>query len=396
MDFGFTEEEEKFRREVREFLERECTEEFQAEYEETGERWGREGVCMEITRKLADRGWLTLHWPKEYGGGGASIIYQFILNEEIGYAGVPTGGHRHGINLVGPTLMVHGSEEQKKKHLGAIARTEVVWCEGLSEPEAGSDLAALRTRAVRKGDEYIINGQKVWTTLAHKANWMYLVARTNPEASKTRGISYFLLDMKTPGVEVRPILNMFGSHDFNEVFFDDVRVPAENLVGGENNGWAVVNTLLEVEHSGVGQAAECRRSLDDLIQFCKETKLNGEPLANDPIIRSKLAQMEIEVEVNRMMCYHVGWMQSKGMHSPLEGPMNKASGTELEVRLSKVGMDILGLYGPLNKNSKWARLKGRIEYKIMYNLGQTIAGGTTEIQKYIMATRGLGLPRGPR
>ena len=351
---------------------------------------------MELTKKLADKGWLTFHWPKEYGGGGASIIEQFIFNDEIGYAEVPTGGHRHGINFVGPTLMVHGSEEQKKKYLVPIARAEVVWCEGLSEPEAGSDLASIRTRAVRKGDDYILNGQKVWTTLAHHADWIYLVARTNPDVSNTRGISYFVLDMKTPGVEVRPLLNMFGSHDFNEVFFSDVRVPAENLIGGENNGWTVVNTLLEVEHSGVGQAAGCRRTLDDLIQFCKETKFNGEPLASDPTIRNKLAEMAVEVEVYRMMCCRVGWMQSKGMHTPLEGPMNKAFGTELDVRLAKVGMDILGLYGPLHKESKWVRLKGEIEYKSMYNLGQTIAGGTTEIQKYIMAVRGLGLPRGPR
>jgi len=390
MDFSFTEEEERFRAEVRGFLEKEVTEELLRDLEERGEV----DFSREFTKKLAKKGWLAMSWPKEYGGGGASMMEQLIFSEELGYHHAPSGAHRQGINLIGPCLIVHGTEEQKEKHLKAITRGEVVWCQGFSEPNAGSDLASLQCRAVADGDDYVIDGQKVWTTNAHRADWCHLLTRTDPDAPRHRGISYFLVDMKSPGISVRPLINMLASHDFNEVFLDNVRVPKENMIGEKNQGWYVSQTTLNFERSGIAVPASARRTLEQLVEYAKETKRNGKPLAEDPIIRHKLSEMAVEIEVGRMIAYRVAWMQSKGLIPSYEASMSKLYGTELVKSLGDIGMQIMGLYSQLETGSKWVPLRGRIERAYLFSLGATIAMGTSEIMKNIIAVRGLELPRG--
>ncbi len=392
MDFSFTEEEERFRAEVRAFLDQEVTEEFHQELEERGET----EFSREFTKKLAQKGWLAMAWPKEYGGGGATMMEQLIFSEEIGYHHAPTGGHRQGINLIGPCLIVHGTEEQKREYLPAITAGEVVWCQGFSEPNAGSDLASLQCRAVEDGDYYVIDGQKTWTTNAHRADWCHLLARTDPDAPRHRGISYFLIDMKSPGISVRPLINMLASHDFNEVFLDGVRVPKENILGEKNRGWYVSQTTLSFERSGIAIPAGAKRNLELLVEYAKETKRNGAPLAQDPIVRHKLAEMAVDIEVNRMIAYRVAWMQHQGLIPVYEASMSKLFGTELIKRLGDIGMQILGLFGPLERGSRWAPLRGRIARACQFSLGGTIAMGSSEIMKNIIATRGLELPREPR
>lgn len=392
MDFSFTEGEESFRAEIRAFLKKEVTEEFLRDLEDRGEV----DFSREFTKKLADRGWLAMAWPKEYGGGGATMMEQLIFSEEIGYHQAPTGAHRQGINLIGPCLIVHGTEEQKKRHLKAITSGEVVWCQGFSEPNAGSDLASLQCRAVEDGDDYMINGQKVWTTNAHRADWCHVLTRTDPDAPRHRGISYFLVDMKSPGITVRPLINMLAAHDFNEVFFDDVRVPKENMIGEKNQGWYVSQTTLSFERSGIAIPASGKRMLEQLVKYANETRRNGDIIAHDPVVRHKLSEMAVELEVNRMIAYRVAWMQNKGLIPMMEASMSKLFGTELMVRLANVGMQVLGLYGPLERGAKWAPLRGRIERIYLYSLGSTIAMGTSEIMRNIMAIRGLQLPREPR
>ncbi|MGD9932434.1 MAG: acyl-CoA dehydrogenase family protein, partial [Dehalococcoidia bacterium] len=215
--------------------------------------------ALAFNKKLAARGWIAPAWPKEYGGLGATIYEQMVFSEEFGYYGAPDNGTRaFGVGMLGPTLIVHGTEDQKREHLARITSAEAVWCRGYSEPGSGSDLASLQTRAVRDGDDFIINGQTIWTSGGHGANWIFLLARSDPEAPKHKGISFFMLDMRTPGVTVRPLVNMAGRHDFNEVFFEDVRIPRANLVGEENRGWYVGMTLLDFERSGVARSGAQR------------------------------------------------------------------------------------------------------------------------------------------
>ena len=287
MRFAFTPEQEGFREEVKEFIRTELPDGYEDAVGGTDEWWENETTTR---KKLADKGWLTMAWPKEYGGQDAPIMQQVVFNDEWAYAHAP-GWDGEGIGYIGPAIMVHGTEDQKKKHIGGIARGEVVWCQGYSEPEAGSDLASLQTRAEDKGDHYVINGQKIWTSQAHYADWILLLARTDPDAPKHRGISMFLADMKDPSIDVRPIINMTDSHEFNETFFDNLKVPKENVVGEVNRGWYAGMTLLDFERSGVEYAAYSRRVLDDTVQYARETKSNGEALIELPAVRNKLSEI---------------------------------------------------------------------------------------------------------
>jgi len=255
-----------------------------------------------VQKRLAEKGWWVRPWPKEYGGCDAPIMDQLIFSESAGAHRVPASD-MFGVGMCGPTLLAAGTEEQKKEFLPPIARADVNWCQGWSEPNAGSDLAALTTRAVRDGDDYILNGQKIWNSGAHMADWAFMLARTDPEARRSRGISFFLLDMKTPGITVRPLLSLEGTHIYNETFYDDVRVPAKNMVGEENQGWAVTRMTMNFERSGVGRSAGQRRDLEEVVQFCKDTKQNGKSLAEDAIIRSRLAQLAIELEAGKALGY---------------------------------------------------------------------------------------------
>ncbi|MEX2238003.1 MAG: acyl-CoA dehydrogenase family protein [Dehalococcoidia bacterium] len=387
MDFRFTDEEEDFRTEVRTFLDRELRPEDESEPFDirSEEMWQNAQGFM---RKLAGRGWIAMHWPKEYGGKGATIMEQLIYNEELAYRRAPLV-NQSGTNMVGPTLILYGSDEQKKQHLGGITSAEVIWSQGYSEPQAGSDLASLQTRAVRDGDDYVINGQKIWTTNAHRSQWMFLLARTDPEAPKHKGISFFLMDMASPGVEVRPLVNLAGQHGFNEVFFDNVRVPKENLVGEENRGWYVGVTLLDFERSNISGAASARRDFESLLGHIGS---NGHRVSEQ--LRHRLADMAIEIEVGRGMSYRVASIQNSGGIPNYEASMAKLYHSEVGVRLARLGTQVLGMHGGLRPESRHTQLQGEFTLSYMTSLGGVIAAGTSEIQRGIIAGRGLGLPRG--
>jgi 3-oxocholest-4-en-26-oyl-CoA dehydrogenase alpha subunit len=391
MDFTFNESEQKLRDELRRFLK-----------ETLGEDYAGGGTDLSdddfefgqrFNRKLAERGWVAPAWPKQYGGLGASYIEQMIFSEELAYAGAPGGGRVFGVGMIGPTLIVHGTEEQKAQHLPGITSGTVLWCQGYSEPGAGSDLASLQTRAVRDADDYVINGQKIWTTQAHVADWMFLLARTDTEAPKHKGISFFLLDMKTPGITVRPLVNMADRHEFNEVFFEDVRVPAKNLVGGENRGWYVAMTLLDFERSSVASVAANRRTLEDLCHFARSTRQDGGTVMDVPWIRHKLADLWVETEASRWLSYRVAAMQQRGLVPNYEASIVKVLATESSQRIYNFGMNTLGLSGQLTADSRWARLQGKIEGGYLSSVAPTIYSGSNEIQRNVIATRGLGLPR---
>ena len=391
MEFKFTAEDEEFRTELRAFMKTELPDPWEGagRYPEDDD-WDLNRV---IRQKMAEKGWLTMHWPEEYGGQNASPVKSAIYNEEIAYMRAP-GRDIFGVRMLGPTLMIHGSEEQKKTHLPSVAKGEIQWCQGYSEPESGSALASLSTRAVRDGDELVINGAKVWTTMAHRADWIMLLTRTDPDAPKHRGISFVLVDMKSPGVSVRPIINMAGGHEFNQVTFDDVRVPRANVVGDEDRGWYVAVTLLDFERSGIDYSASARRLLDDTKEFATETKRNGLPLIEIPWVRTLMADRYIDCEVARLMAYNVAYMQSQDLIPTKEASMSKVFGSEVVQRVTEAALDILGMYGTLGREDKWAPLNGRVQENWMNAFAGTIAAGTSEIQRNIIAGRGLGLPRG--
>jgi alkylation response protein AidB-like acyl-CoA dehydrogenase len=394
MDFRFSPQEEAFRQEVRTWLDTNLPK------EDAGDRMSRmadpesRNVYKTFAKKLADKKWVAPAWPVEYGGLGFSVIEQLIFNEEMSEANAPIGYSSIGVGWAGPTIIVYGTEEQKKTHLGAITNADTMWCQGFSEPNAGSDLANLSTRAVKDGDDYVINGQKIWTSGAHYADWMILIARTDQEAPKHKGISYFLVDMKTPGITTRPLIDMMNNHGFNEVFFENARIPASSLLGEENRGWYMATTTLDFERSSIGGAVGGRRMLDELVQFTRETKLNGKRLADDTGVKMKLADSAVEVHLGKLLSYRVAAMQSRGMVPNYESSIAKLFNTDMQLHMAQAGMQIMGLYGQLEHSSKWVPLKGRFERQYLWQTGLAVGGGTTEIQKNIIAQRGLGMPRG--
>lgn len=380
MDFRFTPEEEAFRARLRAFLDEHAT----------GEA-SEEEPDPELEKKLAEHGWLTMAWPKEYGGGGASHIEQLIFKEEMYRVGATYD--QLAINLVGPTLMVHGTEEQKREHLPPIARAERRWCQGFSEPGAGSDLASLQTRAVRDGDEYIINGQKIWTSNAHNADYCLLLARTDPEAPKHRGISMFLVDMKSPGVRIQPLIQMTGVHGFNQVFFDEVRVPVQDRVGEENRGWYVATTTLDFERSGIERNLTAERDWNRIYAALREPANRRSLAASGISWRHKLADLRIEIEVGRWMARRVAYMQNAGLVPNAEASMSKGYNSEVGQRVDDFGVNVFGLAGQLWEGPR-AALGGKPAFRYLDSRRLTIGQGTAEIQRNIIATRGLGLPRG--
>jgi alkylation response protein AidB-like acyl-CoA dehydrogenase len=296
--------------------------------------------------------------------------------------------------MIGPTLIIHGNDEQKKEHLGRILSGDVQWCQGFSEPGSGSDLASLQTRAVRDGDDYVINGQKIWTSGAQYAHWMFMLARTDADAPKHKGISYFLVDMKSPGVTVRPLINLANQAFFNEVFFDNVRVPAKNLIGEENRGWYIGTTTLDFERSSIGSSVGMRQQVENLIRFAKEHSDDHQSSLDwNSSARYELSDRLLETQVAKMLSYRVVTMQAKGLVPNYEASITKLFTTELNQRIARTGVKVAGLYGQLLPGSAHAAAKGRYGNSYMQTLGSTIAGGTSEIQRNIIAQRGLGLPR---
>jgi alkylation response protein AidB-like acyl-CoA dehydrogenase len=376
-----------FRKDVHGFLEENFLQLADRPKPQTGEDSGprRDPATERWREALSNRGWLAPHWPKEYGGAGMSVSEQFIFNEEMAEARAPSVGSYHGLSLIGPVLILHGSEAQKAEHLPKITSGEITWCQGYSEPGSGSDLASLQTRATRDGDDYVLNGQKIWTSGAQHADWIFVLARTDPDAPKHRGISMFLVDMKTPGISVRPIPNMAGLAGLNEVFFEDVRVPALNRVGEENRGWYIGATLLDFERSGIGAAIGARHTVLDLVAFAREQQLAD-------TMRLELADRMVESEVARFLSYRIISMQKRGLIPNYEASVNKMYYSELQQRLARTGIRLTGSYGMLSDEQR-TPLRARFTREYMTSIPATIAAGSSEIQRNVIATRGLGLPR---
>ena len=395
MEFRFSDEDEAFRGEVVSFLEAELPEGWADTSEGPAEEGAANRERWEFTRgfhrALAERGWLTLGWPEEHGGAGAGPVRQALFNETMAHYRAPS--YNQGVDRVGPTIIMYGTPEQKEFFLPAIRNAEISWCQGFSEPGSGSDLASLQTRAVRDGDDFIVNGQKIWTSGAQHADWIFCLARTDPEAPKHRGISFFLIDMKTPGITVRPLVNMANRHHFNEVFFEDVRVPASNMVGEEHRGWYVATTTLDFERSGISRVVSGVRLLGELTELASRPGPGGRRPADDLRVRHKLAELHMEFTAGRLLAYRVAWMQSQGLVPNHEASMSKLYGTFVNQRLAGM-INMLGLHGQMWGDGERAPLGGRMPDEYLNAVPLTIAAGTSEIQRNIIATRGLGLPRG--
>ena len=354
----------------------------------------KEAALKEWRTALVDKGWIAPAWPKEYGGADLSPMEQFILNETIAVRGAP----RVGVPDVGSTIMVHGNDDQKKEFLPPMVRGETRWCQGYSEPGSGSDLASLQTRAVRDGDDFVINGQKIWTSGAHLANWMFALVRTDPEAPKHRGITYLFFPMDTPGGSVRPLIQMHDQHGFNETFFEDVRVPVKNAVGEIDRGWYVGATHLDFERSSIGMAVGQERILDALREFVTDPveKSSGRSRSGRPDAgRLELVDRYIEASVARTLSQRVISMQARGLIPNYEASMTKAFNTEFMQRIARTAVQLLGKYGDLrDRDHPRSPMRGRWATMYLSTVSATIAGGTSEIQRNVIATRGLGLPRG--
>jgi alkylation response protein AidB-like acyl-CoA dehydrogenase len=418
MRFQDTPEEAAWRQEVRQFIEQQLPEEFQrrnrmgnapfAGNEGGPDVAGRQtasaggsgfrlqgGAMGEWREKLASRGWIAPAWPEEYGGAGLTTMEQFILNEEFAEANAPQVGGM-GVSMAGPTIIKHGTDEQKAEHLPKILRGEVQWCQGFSEPGSGSDLASLQTRAVRDGDDYVINGSKIWTSGAQNANWMFMLARTDPDAPKHRGISYFLMDFTSPGITVQPLINMAGGAGFNQVFFDNVRVPVKNVVGEVNRGWYVATTTLDFERSSIGTAVGITHSVRSIINWMRENADSPKStLSRNPAARQELIDRYIEARVGKVLSYRVVHMQNAGLIPNHEASMAKLFATELTQRIYQTAMRLIGPYGQVwDRESPYAAANAQLARSYVQSVSSTIAGGTSEIQRNIIAQRGLGMPRG--
>ncbi len=397
MDFAFTREQEAFRGEVEDFVKKNLPPDWEGRAKYWPGGYGTAPIAekefqhdiVPFNRKLGQRGWLSLGWPREYGGQG-SMMKQAIVDEVTSYWRLPAGGV--GTLIAGPTIIAVGSEEMKREWLPKIARFEITFWLGYSEPNAGSDLGALKTSAVPDGEDFLINGQKIWSSAAHVADYAWLLARTDPKATKYRGATLFIVDNQSPGITVRPIENICGIHSFNEVFFDNVRVPRRNIVGELNQGFYHVMLALQFERLLVGVGA-FRRVLEELVAYAKERLARGDLPARRSEIQHKLASLAIEVEVLYGFYWRTAWLMDQGQLPELEASVLKLFATELSRKMADTGMEILGLYGQLEKGSRWTPLEGRISLGYLDSISGPVGAGTSEIQRNIIATRGLGLPR---
>jgi len=388
MDFRFTEEQEAFRLEVRNFLEEEIK---KGTFQPVCDGW-IQGYSPEFTKKVAAKGWIGLTWPKEYGGQGRSDTDRLVLTEEMLRYGAPAACHWFADRQIGRSVLAYGTDEQKAELLPLIRKGEAYIGLGMSEPEAGSDLASLKTRAVEDGDYYVIDGQKMWTSCARFMTHVYLVARTDPDAPKHRGISEFIIDANLPGISVRPTIDITGSEAWGEVFYDGVRVHKKYMIGEKNRGFYQILNQLDYERAGLERLMGNYPLYDAIIQFTKETKWNGKPLSEDTLIRQKLAQLQIEFEVGRLLTYRVVFIMEQGKAPNVEAAMAKAYCTTFEQRLASVATDILGQYGQLLAESKWAPIFGMAPFSYLGSKGYSLQAGTTEVLRNIVAQRGLGLP----
>lgn len=385
MNFDFPPEAEAFRDEFRKWLGEHLTDEVRAlsltELEDDPERLER---LRRWNRTLADAGYAAISWPEEYGGRGASVLEQVVFAEEMDRARAPGTLNPLGISNIAPAIMEHGTEAQKRRFLPAMLRGDDIWCQGFSEPEAGSDLASLRCSAVRDGDAFVVNGQKVWNTLGNVANWCELLVRTDPDAPKHQGISCLLVDMTLPGIEVRPLVTITGEREFNEIFFTDVRVPVDALLGPVDEGWRVAMTTLAYERGTVAKLhLGVRRRIGKLLDLARETRVGDGTAADDPVLRRKIARVYLDGELLKLISDRAISAEVHGRAMGPEGSIAKLHWSQVEQRIATVAGDVLG---PDANSGDWARDR-------VYSRGLTIAGGTTQVNKNILAQRVLGLPR---
>jgi alkylation response protein AidB-like acyl-CoA dehydrogenase len=393
MELSYSKEDEAFRKEVRNWLKHNLPKKDKSISDLMPHDPERVKRAKEWQRKLYDAGYVAMGWPKEYGGQDADVMRQTIVNEEMVLARAPGLVGASGLGMLGPTLIQLGTEEQKRRYLPKILTAEEIWCQGYSEPGSGSDLASLRTRAELVGDEFIVNGQKVWTSNAQFSDWMFCLVRTDPEAPKHRGISYILIDMKTPGITVRPLVQMTSDAGFNEVFFEDTHVPRANLVGELNQGWMVANATLFHERNMLGSTTRTQLMMQNLIRLARSRQRYGKPAAQDPVIRQKLADLLTRVEAMKYHLYRQLTNELKGRAQGIGAMVNKLVGTELNHDICALALEIMGSYAPLNRGAAYVIDNGTWPYEFMLTLGLVIGGGTSQIQKNIISERGLGMPK---
>ncbi len=396
MDFDFTPEQQAFRREVREWLAASVPPELKGRGF-AASRADREHVdrLREWQRTLHKAGYVGIDWPAEYGGRGASIMEQIILYEEMSRAQSPQPINRGGLSMLGPTLMKHGTPAQRARHLDRILTAEEIWCQGFSEPNAGSDLANLQTRAVLEGDVYIVNGQKVWTSMAHVAEWGFFLVRTDPAAPRHKGISFLLVDMTSPGVSVRPLRQITGEAEFSEVFLENVRVPAGNLVGKVNEGWSVALTTLAYERDVLTMIRHIslRTALERLVALARRTRRNGRPAAQDPVLRQKVAALVIAERCLQLNGYRSLTKILQGVAPGPEGSTSKLFWSQVDQDLAEVATEVLGPYSQLAAPCPLAPDEGQWEFYCLLARGSGIRAGTSEILRNILGERVLGLPK---
>ena len=344
-------------------------------------------------RTLYEGGFVAMGWPAQYGGRGAGVMEQTIVNQELVLARAPQQIGMMGVQMVGPTLIQFGTDEQRQRYLPRILSADEIWCQGYSEPGAGSDLASLKTRAELTGDEFIVNGQKVWTSNAQYADRMFCLVRTDPAAPKHKGISYILIDMQSPGITVRPLIQMTGDAGFNEVFFEDVRVPRKNLVGELNQGWLVANSTLAHERNMLGSTTRTQQMFNGVLHIAQTRQRYGRRAVDDPVIRQKLADLQIRVESMKLHSYRQLTDAVKGRAPGIGASVNKLVSTELNHDMASLAIELLGSYGALARGAKYVTDRGIWPWEFMFTLGMIIGGGTSQIQKNIISERGLGMPR---
>ncbi|MEE9473593.1 MAG: acyl-CoA dehydrogenase family protein [Acidimicrobiia bacterium] len=399
MDFSYSPEEEAFRQEVSDWLAENMKE--LPGWWDSQDVPGPEPDSDEYHhfriwwhRKLHEAGFVGIFWPKEYGCRGATLMEQAVFDEEMARHRAPGPANMMGTTWVGPSIMAHGTEEHARRFLPKILSAEEIWCTLYSEPQAGSDMASAQTRAVEDGDDFVVNGQKVWTSGGHHADWGVLLARTDPDAPKHRGLSYFLVDMHSPGVTVRPLKQITGFAEFNETFLDNVRIPKHQLLGEKNMGWYVAAGALENERlAGAGDFIRHQDSIRALIEMAKTRKAGGRPLSEHPLIRQKLAQLYVDASMLRSLALRSLTHRLKHGKAGPEGSFCYVFGNEFGQRLQELAMLIQGPYHQLVKGSRYAIDQGQWQHDFLQSRASTIAGGTSEIQRNVIAQRVLGLPR---
>lgn len=344
-------------------------------------------VAQEFNRKLAAKGYVAPGWPREVGGMGLNLLAQLVWQEQLSYAYAPFGSRQFGVGMIGPMILRYGTEEQKKRFIPGIVSAEVNWCQGYSEPGSGSDLGSLQTRADRDGDHYVLSGQKIWSSNAHVADWAFVLARTDQNAEKHRGISMLLVPTKSNGFSVSPLVNMAGDADFNQMFFDGVQVPVTNRLGDENAGWYMAVELLNHERAGFGDTGAYRRQLDDMKVDLPRTGSRAKLLWSD------YADLRARLEATTMLGYRSAWKADSGEDFTNESSAAKVLTSELAGKVAEFGMRIYGLKGQQREDSPRIAGDGLLAKRLMWSTPQTVYSGTNEIQRNIIATRGLGLPR---